>query len=1514
MQSMKMPKSIYVALLLIMLISTLLPIDSNFAHAAQSGNGNRTEVKIDGGGSHSLALKPDGTVVAWGNNAYGQTDVPAELNGVAAISAGWSHSLALKSDGTVAAWGYNGSDQTDVPEGLNGVVAIAAGFEHSLALKSDGTVAAWGYNGSGQTTVPEGLNGVVAISAGWNHSMALKSDGTVVAWGSNDLGLTTIAAGLNGVVAISAGGNHSLALKSDGTVVAWGYNGSGQTTVPEGLNGVTAISGAGDFSLAIKSDGTVVAWGENGFGQTTVPAGVNGVVAISAGYHHSLAIKSDGTVVAWGNNGTGQTTVPAGLSLSVKGDWIAAGGYHSLALKQDGTVVAWGENNDGQTNLPGGLNGVSAIAAGGYHSLALKSNGTVAAWGDNSYGQTTVPVGLSGVSAIAAGGNHSLALKSDGTVAAWGDNNYGQTTVPVGLNGVVAIAAGFEHSLALKSDGTVAAWGYNGSDQTDVPVGLNGVVAIAAGMSHSLALKSDGTVAAWGDNNYGQTTVPVGLNGVVAIAAGFEHSLALKSDGTVTAWGYNVSDQTDVPVGLNGVVAIAAGIEHSLALKSDGTVAAWGDNNYGQTTVPGSASLSGLSLQEGALYPAFHSSVSDYIYSYIGPTVSSVHVTATLADTSHGTLYINHELQSSGGEKTITMTGPSTVIPVRVEPYLLPGKTYTITVLRDSMPPDVQFSVNGNTVSAKTASTQVTVTDAEIGIDPASLQYAWTQTTAAPASGWTFFNNGDMLTRASGEGNWYLHVRATDLLGNTANKVSSPFILDNTAPTVVLNGSDPMYVPVGQPYTEPGATVTDAIYGEPESWITTTGNVDTSSLGTYHVSYQAADNAGNLSSPVTRTVHVYDGDVPAIYLKGPNPMTVEVNSSFTDPGATAFDLYDGDISSIITATGTVDTQTIGTYTLLYNVADHSGNAALEVTRTVYVKDTTPPVITLLGDNPMVIGTGSSFQDPGAMALDEYEGDVTSLITVTGSVDTSRTGTYRLDYNVTDRAYNASVMATRTVHVIALPIITLSGQSAMSLRAGDPFTDPGAQATDGYYGDISNSITVIGSVHTQTPGTYTLRYNVQNPAGMSAEEVTRTVTVVAVSESNHSGDWSPPPTVVNMDNPTTAIVKINSEDVKVKMIKETSGDGQSVMRITLDADQLAATFFAKPEFIIEIKNSDPGVKVDLPAGTLLDALSRYPGATVQIKVAEASYSLPVSVLTNAPKDAVISVAITKVSDESSAALTVQNPGSQQLLDNPVDYSVQINGKEIMNFNGTFVVRTLTLHSAVDPSHSTAVWADAHNELHFIPSVFSNSGDLTMATIYSPHNSTYTVIQSDKTFEDVREHWAQADIELLVNKRIAEGITADTFAPDIKITRAEFAALLVRSLGLVENKEGNPFTDVKTGDWFAGAVETAQKAGLISGYKDGTFRPNAHITREQMVSMIALALKFVGKVPQVEAPTFEQFTDASKTADWAKEAAAQLLAAQIIQGMDETTLGPKENATRAQSAVMLKRMLQYLQFIN
>lgn len=191
-------------------------------------------------------------VAVWGTGLV--TNLPIALSNPVAIAAGKAHALALKADGTVVAWGEVrrgdvDSGQVNVPAGLKDVVAIAAGEFHNLAVRSDGTVAAWGGNAHGQIDVPSDLTDVIAIDAGADDSLALRADGTVAAWGE----IEPPPAGLDGVVALAAGAGFGLALRADGALVQWGA--AEPAGVPEGLSDVTSMSAGWHHALAVVGDG-----------------------------------------------------------------------------------------------------------------------------------------------------------------------------------------------------------------------------------------------------------------------------------------------------------------------------------------------------------------------------------------------------------------------------------------------------------------------------------------------------------------------------------------------------------------------------------------------------------------------------------------------------------------------------------------------------------------------------------------------------------------------------------------------------------------------------------------------------------------------------------------------------------------------------------------------------------------------------------------------------------------------------------------------------------------------------------------------------------------------------------------------------------------------------------------------------------------------------------------------------------------------------------------------------------
>jgi len=282
------------------------------------------------GGQHSLALRRDGSVWSWGNNYGGALGIGTPetvlsgtksnkanqvmaigYEGMAIASAG-NHSLVLRKDRTVMAWGDNNygqlGDGTTVSQNspiwinaLKDITAIAAGAVHCLAVDSGGNVWAWGRNDQGQlgddTQVNRSSPGLVLrlskaikVAAGRNYSLALGDDGSVWEWGQLGLVKSEIqrtprrVPGLSNVVDIAAGGSHRLALCSDGMVWAWGDNSRGQ--LGDGSNTsrqtVARVSNLGD------------------------------VVAIAAGDVHSLVVRADQFVLAWGGNtentlGTGRS-------------------------------------------------------------------------------------------------------------------------------------------------------------------------------------------------------------------------------------------------------------------------------------------------------------------------------------------------------------------------------------------------------------------------------------------------------------------------------------------------------------------------------------------------------------------------------------------------------------------------------------------------------------------------------------------------------------------------------------------------------------------------------------------------------------------------------------------------------------------------------------------------------------------------------------------------------------------------------------------------------------------------------------------------------------------------------------------------------------------------------------------------------------------------------------------------------------------------------------------------------
>ena len=545
--------------------------------------------------------------------------------GASKISAGSSHTMMIRSDGTLWAWGYNNKyqlgDGMDInrgdPEKVGtdtNWVSVAAGDSHTVALQADGTLWAWGYNfhgqlgdgtqgniNSGPVKITNAGGGWVSVAAGANHNVGVKSDGTLWVWGNNSYGQLGIGAN-DGIahptplqiagtwISAAAGPYHTVAVKSDGTLWAWGFNTYGQV---------------GDGSITMRPSPVQV-----GTDNKWISVAAGGLLT-SLGYGHTIGLKSDGTLWAWGYNYYGQLGIgssdssahatPVQIGTDNKWASVDAGMYHTVAVKTDGTLWSWGYNYYGQlgdssntqktspVRVGNDTNWVSA-SAGNYFTIGVKSGGMLWAWGYNNYGQLgdgtavdkNAPAKIfwkgSKWAAIAGGMSHSAGIKADGSLWAWGYNNSGQIgdksyqlnkVLPskVGDNRWVALEAGSYNTFGIKSDGSLWGWGYNSDGELGNGEHLNvktEPISIATGttwrgveaaMYHTVGVKSDGSLWAWGDNGYGQLgdgTVGTERWSPVSIAtgttwksatSGFQQTLAIKSDGTLWGWGYNGDGQ-----------------------------------------------------------------------------------------------------------------------------------------------------------------------------------------------------------------------------------------------------------------------------------------------------------------------------------------------------------------------------------------------------------------------------------------------------------------------------------------------------------------------------------------------------------------------------------------------------------------------------------------------------------------------------------------------------------------------------------------------------------------------------------------------------------------------------------------------------------------------------------------------------------------------------------------------------------------------------------------------------------
>jgi hypothetical protein len=352
---------------------------------------------------------------------------------------------------------------------------------------------------------------------------------------------------------------------------------------------------------------------------------------------------------------------------------------------------------------------------------------------------------------------------------------------------------------------------------------------------------------------------------------------------------------------------------------------------------------------------------------------------------------------------------------------------------------------------------------------------------------------------------------------------------DTTRPVITLIGGDTVEIRKDDPFNQlkeylkvTSIKVTDAgggpvIIREP---FECNVNVFTASATPYWIKYTATDTSGN-STTATRYVLVVDLADGEIDTKPPwmsiadDTLYLIRGDSFVDPGVTAFDLHDGDLSSKVTVTGTVTSEKTGTYMLIYSVTDSAGNTALKqrvviVVPTVPPVDNVPPVITLIGPDTLYLPSGQTidtyvFIEPGYTATDNIDGDLTDKVVRTERKFFS-IEFYYYEYTVEDAARNPAIPRRRFINTgtkyVPPPAIDLTfPDSIIRISKGGTWKEPGYHAFDSDDGDITarvivNDTNVTNNIHTE--GIYRIVYTVTNSRGITSQSV-RYVTVVGTSD-------------------------------------------------------------------------------------------------------------------------------------------------------------------------------------------------------------------------------------------------------------------------------------------------------------------------------------------------------------------------------------------------------------------------------
>ncbi len=377
---------------------------------------------------------------------------------------------------------------------------------------------------------------------------------------------------------------------------------------------------------------------------------------------------------------------------------------------------------------------------------------------------------------------------------------------------------------------------------------------------------------------------------------------------------------------------------------------------------------------------------------------------------------------------------------------------------------------------------------------------------------------------------------------------------------------------------------------------------------------------------------------------------------------------------------------------------------------------------------------------------------------------------------------------------------------------------------------------------------------------------------------------------------------------------------------------------KPSVTLEVEPKNGTAYVGIPASILASFESENAAFMIEIKTPYGSYRIPVKLASLIPnlkellaksnlkaEDVSFKITLTdKSGDKALQAALGNGLPKGKVMGAMVDYHLEIVNTQTGQTIGTTNPFSKALTRLIPMPRNVAAmpkqWGafrynDNAKEFEFVPAKAVKLDGVWYAMISSYSNSAYAVAENSVSFADVQKHWAKSDVELAAAKGLVEGVGGGRYDPGKAVTRAEFTVMLVRALGRGTSTAGNaPYGDVKAGVWYSNAVAAAKELGLLGFMSGSSFKPNQALTREEMASMLAAAIRLEQPTVASSEVSLDAYKDIGSVVESDLENIRLMSKLQIMTGTSQNAFDPKGVTTRAQAATVFVRTLQVLGLID